>query len=420
MAPARIPTLTFLTLLLLIITGPATASFAQGGSMRFSEWYPNSAHDFANVSAITCARTLHAFQSAYASSPSVPLVNLGVQDAAWPVFARCQAHASCILAHVSEMQKASLATAGVVLGLLPTLLAVLSPSLSELVLLSAQRPLLASVLSLGAPGVLQRRIFEYEDPFELVEPPGSARAGTRSAIVLGPWGGWRAAGVAAAEFVLGCACGVNTVALAIQTSNRSILSWGCTRTWPLIVWAFVPTLIHWIAAVGYRMTLDKSCAIPVSQRPPVVQQVQSPSTDAEAVKIDAKVAHVSSVCVSKGCGGHAEHKESSILQNMKAWLTREATSCASHSSAFNLRHPLEQSSPRANFGIFLNCIASFLSFFHVLYGTVVFSGILFVSNLDAIGTVVLRGLASAIVCRFLVLVEMGGMRGAILAANKQA
>lgn len=301
------------------------------------------------------------------------------------------------------MTKASLATAGVVLGLLPALLAVLSPSISELVLLSSQRPLLASILSLGAPRVLQRRIFEYEDPFELIEAPEAAKVTTRSLLVLGPWKNWKSMLNALLQILLAIACGVNTVSLALQTTSRSILSWGCTRTWPLVVWAFVPTIIHWIAAIGYRLTLDKSCAIPISHttnEPHNPRSTSTSSADPEAAHIDTKLLHVSSLCVSASCTHTNPSPQTSRRDQFLAWLTRETTSCASHSPAISLRHPLEVSSPKANFGIFLNCVASFLSFFHVRYRTVVFSGLLFISNLDAIGQVVLRGLASAIVCRF--------------------
>lgn len=383
--------------------------------MRFSEWYPSSATDFADISTGVCNASLRAFQDAYLSSPSIPLINLGI-DTDWPVFDLCQKHASCILENVPEMRKASLATAGVVLGLLPTLLAVLSPSISELVLLSSQRPLLASILSLGAPGVLQRRIFEYEDPFELIEPPEGAKVTTRSLMVLGPWPNWKAVLVSVLQYLLGLACGANTLILAIQTSNRSIISWGCTRTWPLIVWVFIPTVIHWIGAVGYRLTLDKSCAIPNAHAKTQAKVQTLTCVGSGSSNIEPKVPHVSSMCVS-----NCDHTDDdrSFFQKLKEWVIRENTACASHSPVFHLRHPLEQSSARANFGIFLNCVASFLSFFHVLYGTVVFSGLLFISNLDAIGQVVLRGLASAIICRFLVLVDMGGMRGAILAANNK-
>lgn len=185
--------------------------------------------------------------------------------------------------------------------------------------------------------------------------------------------------------------------------------------------------------MGYRFTLDKSCAIPLSPHKictsPISHQATNSSTstaadtdtDSEAGKIvEPKVMHVSSMCVSiNGCSTLHPPQTTSFPQKLKAWIIREATSCAAHSLSLTLRHPLESSSARANVGIFLNCVAGFLSFFHVLYGTVVFSALLFISNLDAIGQVMLKGLVSAIVCRFLVLVEMGEMRGTLLAANKR-
>ena len=413
---AASPYRTFILLLTLLLTlshFTTAQHWYNGGSIRFSDWFPKSTDYFADVSTGVCNASLRAFENAYYDSPSIPLVNLGVKKE-WPVHDLCDAHASCILEHTSEMRKASLATAGVLLGLMPTLLAVLSPSISELVLLSSQRPMLASILSVGAPGVLQRRIFEYEDPFELIEATESLKVSTRSLLVLGPWNTWKAMVVALGQYLLALACAVNTTTLAIQTSNKSVISWGCTRTWPLILWVVVPTVIHWISAVGYRLTLDKSCAIPISQGRDTHGATHLPiSSNTEPTKL----AHTSSTCISSTHNSPTATPKSPF-HHLHAWLFRECTSCASHSSALDLRHPLEHHSLRANLGIFLNCVASFLSFFHVLYGTVVFSALLFISNLDAISQIVLRGLASAIVCRFLVLVEMGGLRGAIRAANK--
>lgn len=50
------------------------------------------------------------------------------------------------------------------LGLLPTLLSTIAPSIPEMALLSSYRPMLSFILSLGAPVIWPSRIFEYSDP----------------------------------------------------------------------------------------------------------------------------------------------------------------------------------------------------------------------------------------------------------------
>ena len=120
---------------------------------HFHEWFPHGVESFANVSLQTCNATLRAFEDAYYSYCSKAWIDLGIHENR-AIFDLCRAHENCILEHVSEVIKASMATSGVVLGVLPTLLAVLSPSITEIALIAVQRPLLAGLLSLGSPGML--------------------------------------------------------------------------------------------------------------------------------------------------------------------------------------------------------------------------------------------------------------------------
>ena len=63
-------------------------------------------------------------------------------------------------------------------------------------------------------------------------------------------------------------------------------------------------------------------------------------------------------------------------------------------------------------GVFLHCFAGFLCFIHLLFGTVTLSGLSFIHSLDALGDIAMRFLISSLACRFVVLVEIAGMRGA--------
>lgn len=63
--------------------------------------------------------------------------------------------------------------------------------------------------------MLQRRVFEYEDPFGLIEAPGSAKVTTRSLTALGAWKHGQSMTVALLEILLALACGVNTASLAM-------------------------------------------------------------------------------------------------------------------------------------------------------------------------------------------------------------
>ena len=66
--------------------------------------------------------------------------------------------------------------------------------------------------------------------------------------------------------------------------------------------------------------------------------------------------------------------------------------------------------PETRKAICLNWIALILAYAHWVLGTLVFSSTLFIGTLDALG-VFTRYLASALVCRMILLVELAGIRG---------
>ena len=103
---------------------------------RFHEWFPNSAETFANTSAQICNATLQAFETAYDNHADKAWIKLGLYVKR-PIYNLCKDHMSCILQHTSESEKVMMSTLGVILGLLPSLLAVLLPSISGLSMLSA-------------------------------------------------------------------------------------------------------------------------------------------------------------------------------------------------------------------------------------------------------------------------------------------
>lgn len=405
---------------------------------RFHKWFPHSEESFANASANACNATLRAFEDNYNSYGSKAWIDLGIKLDR-PIYQLCKDHETCILENVSEAVKASMSTSGVVMGVLPTLLAVLSPSLTEVALLAAQRPLLASLISLGSPGLLQTRIFEYSDPSELLDLPEDPKNGKmiRVQLALGPWPkGAFSIFVSTAEYVLVVAAVVNTLDLAVRLSHRAILTWGCTRTWPTIIWAIVPLVIQSIASLGYRLTLDHS-GRSQSRYPPsegsgdskndmsltTVSRTHSFFSRSETsdIKNPSRAAVAPSLDASTVQRSH-DAPPVPFMKRLVYWPSRELTPCACHPPALPSRvtNFLPHPSTRVTVGVLLFCIGGFLAFFHLLYGTVTFSGLLFIDTLDAIGQIAMRFLASALICRFVTLVEIAGMRGALLADAQRA
>lgn len=56
-------------------------------------------------------------------------------------------------------------------------------------------------------------------------------------------------------------------------------------------------------------------------------------------------------------------------------------------------------------------LADVMSFVHLVFGTLVFSSLMFIATLDAT-KIVLRYMVSGLLCRFVLLYELSGMRAA--------
>ncbi|KAK1517865.1 uncharacterized protein CCOS01_12122 [Colletotrichum costaricense] len=79
--------------------------------------------------------------------------------------------ANCILGNTSEYIMSNMAAAAVVLGLMPTILATVGNSVEETSTLCVigQRPLIALLVAAGSPAIHPVRSFKYMDPMKLVK-----------------------------------------------------------------------------------------------------------------------------------------------------------------------------------------------------------------------------------------------------------
>jgi hypothetical protein len=79
---------------------------------------------------------------------------------------QCVKMYSCIMANIPNYAKDNMASAAVLLGLTPFILASLGSNTTELALIASRRPILAILLVLGSPSVNPIRTFDYPNPAE--------------------------------------------------------------------------------------------------------------------------------------------------------------------------------------------------------------------------------------------------------------
>ncbi|PMD16235.1 hypothetical protein NA56DRAFT_753326 [Hyaloscypha hepaticicola] len=79
---------------------------------------------------------------------------------------QCVGMYSCIMANISNYANDNMASAAVLLGFIPFILASLGSNTIELALIASRRPILAILLVLGSPSVNPIRTFDYPNPVE--------------------------------------------------------------------------------------------------------------------------------------------------------------------------------------------------------------------------------------------------------------
>lgn len=175
-------------------------------SGKFEQWYPAYRHHFEQSYAVVCRETLNNYLQ-YAPHPATTDVNLYAAH-----------HADCVLENTTETIKANMASAGVVLGLMPFSLSYLGPTLSESGIVMLQRPILAVLLVFGGPAIYPTRVFKHHDPFEALKVSGERPATATPAIFTESL-------VRIFEYSFASAAAINVVFACLELGFKTVVSW---------------------------------------------------------------------------------------------------------------------------------------------------------------------------------------------------
>lgn len=245
-----------------------------------------------------------------------------------------------------------MSAAGVLLGLLPSILTLVAPSIVENGLLSMRRPGLGFLLALGSPMVSPIRVFDLQDPQDVLRA-----VNTDSGQIL-QVGSMRALAISLLEYMLAMGSLVNCVALAYEIGIKTICSFASAVIYLPLLWTMTPFVIHALAIWSIRLRVRL-----VAQ--PVEVEIEGPSW--AFLSHEARLSMVQPPFRLEG-------KPKTFLSNSVFWFTTICTLT------------------------------------HIIFGTLVFSSIIFVSVQDAVTRIWIRYLVSALVCRAIFVFEFSGMR----------
>lgn len=145
----------------------------------------------------------------------------------------------CLLQYTNELVKANMASASVLLGLMPTILGYAGSTLAETNLLAVRRPLLALMLAMGSPSVPPRRALDHADVPSILE----RRKGRHTLnAACGSLASNRA--IAAMEMFLALAAFANVILTSYELGMKTFLAFQ-TDIWSLpLVWSLSTAAPH--------------------------------------------------------------------------------------------------------------------------------------------------------------------------------
>lgn len=203
---------------------------------KFATWFGTYAKRFEESSSITCNRTLQQYKNPYPGSPPARLT--------------IAYHADCILSNTTETIKANMASAGVVLGLMSSLLSFLGPTLVESSTLALERPFLSLLLAIGAPAFYPFRPFGRRDSLQALKQPFRL-------FPQIPLSCWAHVLVCVLQYLLAFAAVINVVTVSLQLGLNTVVTWSKDQSFLPLMWVILSLAIHLCAMVRHHVFWTK-------------------------------------------------------------------------------------------------------------------------------------------------------------------
>ncbi|KAI8622909.1 hypothetical protein F5Y19DRAFT_483308 [Xylariaceae sp. FL1651] len=272
----------------------------------------------------------------------------------------------CILNNTSDYIKSVMSSAQVLLGLTPTILALLGPSSAELSLLTvvARRPGFALLLALACPSVYLSRAFDNGSPLDILkERPGR----------LPQWRfkGWKRWALVAVQYSIALGALSNVGILYYQLGVRTVCMFWPNGTVAVPIWGILVLPVHIVGTFIFRLQ---------------ARRTYSDEHGLEPLQFIGFRQWIGRSWVR-------------VQELLKTEFIPAASQDHMYVIAFNERKWL----------IFLNWVLTPSIVIHVIFGTLVLSSLTFIGPRDAI-EVVGRFMVSVLLCRALLMYEIAGIR----------
>lgn len=286
----------------------------------------------------------------------------------------------CILSHTNEFIKANMTGAQVLLGVMPTVLSLLSASVDELamVMTVSRRPLLALLLAFGSPSAYFSRAFSYPTAHEILN-----RHKDRQRL-WHPKTGIQKAVISIIEYAAIFALAANVLHCAWEVGIRAVSSILSHSAFLPPVWVGSGVFVQLIGVLVFRLRVQGWRDAP-----------------------DSCLRH----SIEKDKQTH--HHWMTFWKWLKVtpqriWDYRRTEFVPSVAEDFEVRMA---TFPERKIFLVAAWFQSTIAVLHVVFGTLTFSSMIFIGTIDALA-IVSRFFISTLICRIVIRYELAGLRDA--------
>ncbi|ESK84418.1 hypothetical protein Moror_6241 [Moniliophthora roreri MCA 2997] len=273
----------------------------------------------------------------------------------------CSLVLDCILQDTPEHGSQMLSASLVLLGLTPTVLSSLGMSVAEATMLSFELPLLSTLLSFGSVVVYPSRILVYDDPVGTVLPsPNTSTLLSLLPLIRQPK---TRKLIRVIEYVAALGAVANVFYMSLELGWRTILSWDCDSSYLPLLWVLLPGVIHLISIFSFLL------------RP---KAVSGGAHDASSQRTAT-----TKVLPRDGTQG----------QKSQGLRSGAETICTLHPTRWTL---------------LIDSIVSGVAVGHIMFGTLIFSSLMFMTVKDTVPVIFRFGM-SAVICRIISWNELAWM-----------
>ena len=155
-------------------------------------------------------------------------------------------HVDCILANTTETIKFNMASAAVMLGLMPSLMASFGPTLAESSVLLLERPFLGFVLAIGSPAMYPSRPLESYNPLDTLRQPPMrlpiASHGRKMSIII-----------SLIQLVVAVIAAGNVLATSLELGAKTVVTWKKANSYLPLTWVVLALFIYMLAVIRLRL-----------------------------------------------------------------------------------------------------------------------------------------------------------------------